>query len=203
MGKTIDYYYAIMSGFAYLGEPELRRIAAQAGATINYCPVDILSVFASSGITPPPKQSDARRAYRAVELERWGDVRGLPVNTAPKFWPVAPKQASLMVLAATALGHDPGELSSAFLRGVWVEDKDISDADQIKAILTDVFPNAASEILAKANDPQIEARFEEVSQAAIAAGVFGSPTYIVDGEVFFGQDRLDFVQKALAAPDKS
>ncbi|MEO1544539.1 MAG: 2-hydroxychromene-2-carboxylate isomerase [Pseudomonadota bacterium] len=197
MGKTIDYYYAIMSGFAYLGEPELRRVAGLAGATINYKPVDIIAVFASSGTTPPAKQSDARRAYRGIELTRWGKVRGLDVNTAPKHWPVPPKDASCAVLAAQSLGLDPGGLSSAFLRGVWFEDKNIADAETIATIVKAAFPDHADQILESAGSAKTSDEFEAISNEAVAAGVFGSPTYIVDGEIFFGQDRLDFLAKSL------
>ena len=200
MSKTIEYYYAIMSGFAYLGEPELRRIASRAGATISYKPIDIVAVFAASEIVPPAKQSPTRRAYRDAELKRWSETRGLPINTAPKHWPVAPKDASCAVLAARDLGLDPGDLSTAFLRGVWAEDKNIADKETIVSIVTDVFPSKATEILDRAFTSETGAEFERTSKEAIAAGVFGSPTFIVDGEMFFGQDRLDFLARTLSVP---
>ena len=158
------------------------------------------SVFAASEIVPPAKQSPARRAYRDAELKRWSETRGLPINTAPKHWPVAPKDASCAVLAARDLGLDPGDLSTAFLRGVWAEDKNIADKETIVSIVTDVFPSKATEILDRAFTSETGAEFERTSKEAIAAGVFGSPTFIVDGEMFFGQDRLDFLARTLSVP---
>ncbi len=199
MSTTIDYYYAVMSGFAYLGEPELRRIADAANATINYKPMDILRVFATTETTPPAKQSPARRKYRDIEIARWAQLRGLPVNVAPKHWPILPATPSRAVLSAKHLGLDPGPLSFAMLRGVWAEDENIADADTIKRIVSATYPDQADEILKLATADTSTQLFETVTDEAIAAGVFGSPTFVIDSEIFFGQDRLDLVAKHLGA----
>ncbi len=165
MGRRIIYYYAVVSGFAYLGEPELKRIAEAAGAEIDYRPVDIQKVFAASGTTPPPRQSDARRAYRDIELARWAKRRGLPLNVKPRFWPVDTEPASRAVLAAQDVGADPGPLSFAFLRAVWAEDQNIADADTVAAIVSEAATaSQADEILARAASPDIGAQFTRIER---------------------------------------
>ncbi len=195
---SIDYYYAVMSGFAYLGEPELRRIAGEAGATIRYRPVDIAAVFAAIETVPPARQSPARRAWRDADLSRWAQVRGLPINTSPKHWPLPTIAApSKTVIAAQEMGLDPGALSSALLAAVWAEDRDISDEATIRDITQRVFPQDAARILAAAGEAEAAEIFEANTKAAIDLGVIGSPTYVCDGEMLFGQDRLQFLASRL------
>ena len=202
MSQRITYYYAVASGFAYLGEPELRRVAALAGADIDYRPIDIQRIFRESGTTPPPRQSETRRAYRDIELARWGRVRDLPIHVRPAFWPVEVEPASRLVIAAQELGLDAGRFSFALLRAVWAESRNIADPETIRAIAGEVAPAGQAEaVLAKAADESTAQTYQRTSDDAVAAGVFGSPTYIVDGEFFFGQDRLSFLGKALGLND--
>lgn len=197
MSRTIDYYYAVISGFAYLGEPKLRCIAGRAGAEIRYCPVDIARVFAATDTTAPAKQSPSRRAYRDLELARWAAIRSLPINVKPRHWPVPAGVASRAVLAAQAYDLDPGPLSTAFLTAVWAEDENISDPATVERIANDVLVGDAARVLELAGSAEGERLFEDATAAAIEAGVFGSPTMFVDGEMFFGQDRLDLVARKL------
>jgi 2-hydroxychromene-2-carboxylate isomerase len=198
MTERITYYYAIASGFAYLGEPELRRIARQAGLEIDYRPVDIRKVFLESATIPPPEQSEIRLNNRRLELARWGKRRNMPVNPRPAFWPVDVKPASLAVLAAQEFGYDAGALSFALLRAVWAEERNIAEVDTIREIAEKTLPqNEAMSVIATASDPSTAETYDRLTAEATASGVFGSPTYIVRGELFFGQDRLDFVAEAL------
>lgn len=200
MSRTIDYYYAVISGFAYLGEPDLRRIASRAGAKIRYHPVDIARVFAATDTTAPAKQSSARRAYRDLEFARWAAIRGLPINVRPQHWPVPAGLASRAVLAAQACGLDPGPLSTAFLTAVWARDDNISESSTVARIANEVLGGDAGRVLDLASSAEGERLFEGATAAAIEAGVFGSPTMFVDGEMFFGQDRLDLVARKLGLP---
>jgi 2-hydroxychromene-2-carboxylate isomerase len=198
MSQRIIYYYAVASGFAYLGESELRRIAALAGAVVDYRPVDIQKVFAASGTTPPPRQPEARRSYRTVELSRWAKRRSLPIKTAPAFWPVEVGPASLAIIAAQEMGINPGPLSFAFLRAVWAEDRNIADPETVASIVAASVPSGSvAELMERADDDGTKLIYERISDEAIAAGVFGSPTVFVGGEMFFGQDRLDIVAEKL------
>lgn len=197
MAPSIDYFYALISGFAYLGEPELRRIANTAGAAIRYRPVDIGRVFAAIDTIPPARQSPARRAWRDSELKRWASVRHLPITVAPKYWPVQAGMASRAVIAAQEMGHDPGALSSRFLRAVWADDLDISNAGTVRQLVTEIEPSTAEIILERAADGGTGNVFEANTSEAIARGVIGSPTFFVHDEMLFGQDRLNFLAAQL------
>ncbi|MGD9669249.1 MAG: 2-hydroxychromene-2-carboxylate isomerase [Hyphomicrobiaceae bacterium] len=197
MPPPIDYYYALVSGFAYLGEPELRRIAAAAGTPIRYKPVDIGRVFAAVDTISPARQSPARRAWRDSELVRWARVRGLDLNVVPKFWPVPAGLASRAVVAAQEMQHDPGKLSSRFLRAVWLDDLDISDMGTVQRLIAEAAPDAAEQILEAMASDETGAIFEANTLAAIDNGVIGSPTFFIEGEMLFGQDRLSFLAEKL------
>ncbi|HWV80287.1 MAG TPA: 2-hydroxychromene-2-carboxylate isomerase [Hyphomicrobiaceae bacterium] len=201
MTVTIDYYYAVISGFAYLGEAELRRIAASSGATLVFKPVDIATVFAASETTAPARQSAMRRAYRDLELLRWAQRRGLPLNVKPKYWPAPTVPATRLVLAMQNLGFDPGPLSSALLKAVWVEDRNIADPNTLRSIVEAVTSQHSAAIVERAASADVGSLCEVTTREAIARGVFGSPTYFVDGEMFFGQDRLEFVAEKLGVPE--
>lgn len=197
MGTTIDYYFAVISGFAYLGDTELRSVAKAAGARIVYKPINIARVFEASGTVPPARQSDVRRRNRDNELQRWAKRRGLVLNITPKHWPVPGGLASCAILAAQELNLDPGLLSFPFLRAVWADDLDISQPDVVRQIVMESFPDDGERILTAAGDPTTAEMFDRVTDEAITVGVFGSPTFLIDGEMFFGQDRLDFVAERL------
>lgn len=201
----IDYYYAPISGYAYLGEPRLVEIAAKWDVTIRYKPVDIVRVFAEAGTVPPPKQSKARLDYRVLDLQRNADYLQLPINPRPRFWPVPVELAARSIYAAVESGMDAHRLSFAILTAVYAQEKDVSNEEVMKALFAslalDVEPfwdRVWSESVGQA--------FETATQEAIALGVFGSPTYAVStGDasseaktLFFGQDRLHLLDHHLA-----
>ncbi|MDQ0315755.1 2-hydroxychromene-2-carboxylate isomerase [Amorphus orientalis] len=190
MTAAIDYFYTPISGYAYLGEPRLMEIARTAGARVRFRPMDIAAVFKASGTTPPAAQSPARLAYRLADLAREAKRAGLPITPKPKHWPVPSAPAGQLILAAEADGIDPHRVSFALLKAIYAEERDISDRTTLAAILTDLGLDA-DRLIARSETPEIEAAFAANTEAAIAAGVFGSPTYVVGEEMFFGQDRLD------------
>lgn len=193
MTVTIDYFYTLLSSYTYLGTPRLKAIAERTGAFIRHRPVDLMAVFEAVGTPPPPKQPPARRAYRRQDLARWSQRLDMPINLQPKFWPVPPEKASCALLAAEAAGADPTGLSFAFLRAVWAEDRDISDEATITAILAENGLDAAK-ILDAAQ--AYKETFAANTREAIARGVIGAPTYFIGEDMFWGQDRLDFVEEA-------
>lgn len=194
---VIEYFYAPISGFAYLGEPRLRAIAAAAGAAIRYRPVDIGQVFAASETTPPAKQSAARLSYRNEDMARWARRLGMPLNATPKHWPAPVDLACRCVVGAESVAADVGAASFAILKAVWVEDRNIADPGDLRAALDGAGLDGAA-ILEAAEGAGPAAA--EHTRDAIAARVFGSPTYVVAGERFWGQDRLSFVAEALGLP---
>jgi 2-hydroxychromene-2-carboxylate isomerase len=191
-------YFSPQSGFAYLGHDRLSRIAAEHGATILWRPVDIGKLFAESGTTPPPKQSPVRLAYRRADMARTADALGLPLNAKPPFWPVNTIPACRMIIAAQRSGADVAGYIGAVFRAIWVRDMDISAPETLKLLAVEL--GLDGESLARiADSPEAAATLERYTAEAVAAGVFGSPTYVIDGELFWGQDRLDFVASRLKA----
>jgi len=197
VSSTIDYYYSHYSPWAYMGHQRLIDLAATYGAALRFKPVDGGAVFAVSGGLPLPKRPIQRQNYRMVELKRWRDATGLPLTLKPKFHPGPDRPAALAALAAASLGADIGSFSLALMRGCWVDEKDLSDPDTLAGIATAEGLDGAA-VLAAAESEAIVAQLETNTEDAKAAEVFGYPWYIVDGEPFWGQDRLDFVETRLA-----
>lgn len=196
MPGVIDYYFAPISGYAYLGHDALLALADEMGVNVRYHPMLIAKVFAAADTTPPFAQSDPRKSYRIEDQARWATVRGIPISTLPAHWPTNPEPAARVIVAAGDMGLDQGALTGAMLRAVWVEDRDISTPETLTEIL-DSLGHSSDYVLSRAEE--LGGRVEEITKSAIAAQVFGSPTYVVAGQRFWGQDRLDFVRAALQA----
>lgn len=191
-------YFSPQSGYAYLGHARLRAIAREAGASILWRPVDILKVFAAGGSTAPARQSPQRNAYRKADIVRWARRAGIPINTEPAHWPTDTLPACRLVAAAQMEGLDPADLIGALLGAVWARDIQISERDNLVRLADEAGLDGAR--LAILSDTVAAAEQVERNTAeAIDAGVFGSPSYVVGGELYFGQDRLDFVAEKLAA----
>ncbi|WP_036170572.1 2-hydroxychromene-2-carboxylate isomerase [Massilia sp. 9096] len=200
MSKTIQYFFAPQSPYAYLGHQRLLRLAVQYGAMIEPKPFDLGQVFAQSGGLPLAKRAPQRQAYRLQELRRWSDHLGLPLNLQPKFMPVDQTAASLLLVAARELaGADQAlELAGAIMRAVWVEEQDIADMGTLRSLAEDCgFDGAALLVAAATTDTQHI--YQAFTQEAIQGGVFGAPWYVIDGQPFWGQDRLDFIERLLQA----
>lgn len=194
----VTCYFSPQSGYAYLGHARLRAIAWEAGADILWRPVDILKVFAAGGSTAPARQSPQRNAYRKADIVRWANRASIPINTEPAFWPTDTLPACRLICAAQMEGIDPADLIGACLSAVWARDIQISERANLIRLADGVGLDGAR--LATLSDT-VEAaeRVERSTAEAIEAGVFGSPTYVVGGELYFGQDRLDFVAEKLKA----
>ena len=197
MSKTIDYYVSLQSPWTYLGHQRLLELAAQHDATIIPRPVDFGTIFPATGGLPLPKRAPQRQAYRLVELARWRDFLNLPLNLQPRYFPVSEALAAGIVI--TARQQDSAAavaLTGAILRAVWVEERDIADPITLGAIAS-AFGLDGEDLLRQAEQDTIRDMKAADSQAAIARGVFGAPSYVYQDEIFWGQDRLDFLARAL------
>ena len=199
MSLDIDYYFTPQSPWTYLGHQRFADMARAAGASIKVLPVDLGGkVFPVSGGLPLAKRAPQRQAYRLVELKRFSEHLGLPLNLHPKYFPVAGDDAARLIIAVDM--HDGSEaamaIAGAVLRAVWVEERNIADVKEHAAMLA--AHGLPAQRLADAHSPAVQQRYEADTQRAIEVGVFGAPSYIVDGELFWGQDRLDFLQRRLA-----
>jgi 2-hydroxychromene-2-carboxylate isomerase len=196
--SVIDYYFAAQSPWAYLGHARLVEIAQAAGASIRVLPADFGKVFAVSGGLPLGKRAPQRQAYRLVELQRFADHLDVPIHVQPKFFPVAGDDASRLIVAVD-MADGPAaalRLTGAVLSAVWSGQRDIADAGVLAALLAE--GGLPAERLVQSLAQPAQDRYAQHTQSAIDAGVFGAPSYCVDGEVFWGQDRLDFLQRRLA-----
>ena len=199
MPKICAYYFAPQSPYAYLGHAHFVALAKQYGAQVELRPCDIGKIFSMSGGLPLAKRAPQRQAYRMIELQRWQQFRGLPMQMQPKFFPVSGDAASRLIIAAKlAHGTDAAlALTGAIMAAVWAEDRNIADSDTLIALANAQDLDGAS-LMKSADMPGVQAEYDGYTDAAIAANVFGAPWYVVDGEGFWGQDRLDFVERALA-----
>ena len=199
MPPRIDYYFAPQSPYTYLGHDRLVALATEVGAAVRVLPVDLGGkVFPVSGGLPLGQRAPQRQAYRLVELQRFSEFLGLPMHVKPTFFPVAGDDAARLIIAVDQ--HDgPGaalRLTGATLAAVWAHNQNIAHPDTLALLLADCGLPAAR--LEQSHSQAVQEQYEANTQQAIDAGVFGAPSYVVGGEIFWGQDRLDFVARALA-----
>jgi 2-hydroxychromene-2-carboxylate isomerase len=198
MAATVDYYLSPASPWTYMGHERFRAIARAAGAAVNVKPVDYGRVFPASGGLPLKQRPAQRQAYRLMELARWKKHLGVPLVSEPKFFPVAADPAAKLIIAADLLkGPEAAmNLALAAMRACWAEERNIADAATLDAVAsaTGLSPAALGEPGVAA---EAQARYDRYTEEAIARGVFGAPTYAIGDELFWGQDRLDFVERAL------
>lgn len=199
MLKIIDYYFTPVSPWTYLGHQRLMDLIFAHQGAVNLKPVDFGKIFPVSGGLPLAKRAPQRQAYRLVELKRWAEHLKIKLNLQPRHFPVSPELASLVIIAAGAdkSAIAPG-LAYDFMRAVWAEERNIADVETVKAILL-AKGLAPDEVLARAQAPETRAAYDALTQEAIDRGVFGAPTYVYRDELFWGQDRIDFLDRRLAA----
>jgi carboxymethylenebutenolidase len=200
MAKHVDYYVSLNSPWTYLGSKRFEAMANKYGAQVTIWPVDFGSVFAVSGGLPLPKRAPQRQAYRMMELKRWRDHLGVKTTLEPKFFPANEVPAAKCVIALREQGRMDHAitLAHAVLAALWAEEKNTGDPETLAAIIAGCGLDAAS-VLKASEAADIAEKREAYTKHAIGQGVFGAPSFVIDGEIFWGQDRLDFVDRKLAA----
>ncbi len=196
MAKSIDYYVSLISPWTYLGHERLVKMAEQNNATITIWPVDFSVIFPNTGGIPLPKRSEQRKAYRMQELRRWREHLQIELNLEPKYFPVSDKLAATMVVNLRERDADAAlRLAGACLRAVWLEERDISDTDTLISIASE--NNLDGGALLEDAEGALQTIAAD-SEKAIELGVFGAPSYRFNEHLFWGQDRLEFLARALA-----
>lgn len=198
---AVDYYFAPQSPWTYLGHQRFWAMARTAGARVNVLPVDLGGkVFPISGGLPLPKRAPQRQAYRLVELRRYSDYLKIPLNPQPRYFPVGGDDAACLIIAVDL--HDGAEaamkITGAILAAVWAQECNIGDDKVLAELLAE--NGLDGRRLAQSDTQEVRERYEAYTQQAIDAGVFGAPSYVIDDEIFWGQDRLDFVARRLGVP---
>lgn len=198
MSRKIKYYFALTSTWAYVGYPAFADLVKRNNLEVEYRPLPLHDLFDSTGGLPLPKRSITRQNYRIQELQRWREKRGLNFNLYPKHWPLKNSIADRVVLAALANGQDVHPLLLQFFTAIWEKEADLSDLDTIVA-LADKAGFDGKLLAQQADNPEIEKQYQDNLQDAIANGVYGSPSVILDGELFWGQDRLEALEEAITS----
>lgn len=195
---VVDYYLSPASPWVYLGHDRLRAILQAAGAQVRVRPIDLGGkVFPLTGGLPLGQRAPQRQAYRMVELKRFSEHLGAPLNLRPKYFPVSQDDAArLIVTVEQRDGADAAmKITGAILSLVWVHERNIADERVLAEVLTE--QGLPAERLEQSHSQAAQERYEANTQEAIDAQVFGVPSYCLDGEMFWGQDRLDFLERAL------
>ena len=193
----IDYYFSVMSPFTYLGSERFLAIVEKYNIEVEEKPFDIIGkIFANTGGIPVPKRHQSRQKYRLVEIERIGKKLDIPINPKPQFFPLSdPHLPAKFILASNKLGNKL-YFSNICLKYLWSQEKDISDMNILQEICNGLSLNF-EEMKKIASSPEIQIQYEKNSQQAIDSDVFGAPSYVFNGEVFWGQDRLDYLEDSL------
>jgi 2-hydroxychromene-2-carboxylate isomerase len=202
MSRTIDYYFTLVSPWAFLGHKPLVDLAKAQNVTINYKPVDLGDVFPHTGGLPLPKRHPARQKYRILELQRWREARGVALKINPKHWPFPPATANRTIIAIAQSGADPHPYTQRAFEGIWVKDEDLSQEDKLVALMNECGHDGAK-TLASAKSDAIGKIYTDTATEAVERNVIGSPCYVLDGEVFWGQDRLGLLESALKSGRKA
>jgi 2-hydroxychromene-2-carboxylate isomerase len=202
MPRTIDYWFSLASPWAFLGHQAFLDLAKQHGVTVRYKPVPLGDVFPHTGGLPLPKRHPARQRYRILELQRWREARGIALNLHPKHWPLPIALPDRTIVAVAESSADPGPYARRAFEAIWVEERDLKEDATLAALLNEA-GHDGNAMLAAAKSDAIGAIYTGRSQEAVDANVIGSPCYVLDGEVFWGQDRLMLLESMLKSGRKA
>ncbi|MBX3489856.1 2-hydroxychromene-2-carboxylate isomerase [Parvibaculum sp.] len=198
MTKTVEFYYDYPSPYTYLAHKQMKTL----GAPVTYRPMHILGVMKLVGNIPSP-QCPPKGRYAGMDAARWAKRLGIPMTTNADFWAalLGGKLDSTLLTKGAMAAQDLGvadAYNDAIFDAIWKTPRDIVSAEGRNAVLADA-GIAGKGIWEKAETPEFRERLEAETKAAAARGVFGTPTFFVGDDIFFGNDRLDFVREAAAA----
>jgi 2-hydroxychromene-2-carboxylate isomerase len=190
------YYFSLQSPWAYIGHKLFLDVACTYDLKVNYKPLVLVELFSETGGLPLRQRHPVRQRYRLVELQRWRDKRGLKFHLQPANWPFNARLADGVVIAVVEAGRDPDRFLRRAFAAVWEDQFDLADAATLVKIADDAgLPGA--QLVERSGSDAIGAAYEQNRRDALAADVFGSPVYVLDGEVFWGQDRIELLADAL------
>jgi 2-hydroxychromene-2-carboxylate isomerase len=200
----LSCFYSLSSPWAYFGGPRLQDIVRRHHARLILKPYDFQDVVPRTGGVPLRTRPEPRRTYHALELDRWRKYLGMPMVLEPKHYPKDGKPAGWnkppgwMVIAAQERGLDAQRLSHALLRALWAEERNTADP-KVRVAVANENDLPGAELVAAETSPRVQELYKAYSDEAESLGVFGAPTFVLNGERFWGQDRLGFLDRALDA----
>lgn len=192
----IDYYLFGQSSFTFLGHRALKNMADRHEATIALKPIHLQNLWANSGARPTPEQPAIRQRYERVELQRAAREREITINLRPRHFPIDISLADRCAIAIIETGGDAFDYVEAVGYGVWCDEANLADEPEIARRLTATGHDAAT-VLDRARLMETEDIRTRNTAAAIAADAVGVPAYVLNGEVFFGQDRIAALEQAI------
>jgi 2-hydroxychromene-2-carboxylate isomerase len=196
MSKTVTYFHSLSSPWAYLGWPQFKALIEKHDLDVVVRPTRIVP---ENGGVPLRSRPQPRQAYHEVELDRWRKRLGMPLVLRPKHYPTNNEFSARMVIAADRLGLDALALSHALLHALWSEELDVQ-RPEVRIGAADRLGLPGAKLQAMEDAPEIRAAWEASHAEARDAGVFGTPTWVHEGVLYWGQDRLSFLDEALSAP---
>jgi 2-hydroxychromene-2-carboxylate isomerase len=196
MTKAVDFYFDFGSPAAYLAYTQLPRLASDTGATVIMRPILLGGVFQATG-NRPPASVPIKGTYLFEDMSRYARRYGVPLNMNPHF----PIITTTLMRADIGLQmhHDPGlaRYRDAMFQAIWVDGHNMNDPAIVGTVLVSAGFDPIA-LLALAAEQAVKDQLKTVTLAAVERGVFGAPTFFVGNDMFWGQDRLDFVREALA-----
>ncbi len=198
MTASVDYFFSMVSPWAYIGHDTFHDMAGRHGVTVNYRPVALLEAFDRTNTPRLPDRHQTRKDYRMLELQRWREKRGLSFNLQPAHWPFPFETADRMVIAAVQAGQDPSGFMKNVFKGAWEEERNMSDEAELTAA-ADAAGLSDADLLEAAKSDATAEPYRANTEALLEAGGFGAPTWFLNGEMFWGQDRIDLLEDAVAS----
>lgn len=196
MSKTIRFYFDFVSPYSYLAATQIEALAERSGASIDHCPIHVGTLMARVGNRPTTIECAAKRNYAMGDLARWAQRLQVPVVMNPLFGKLDTRPLLTAAIAAKELGQARAAMQALFA-GMWVEQCAFANDEAMVALLErHAVPDAAAIVaLGKERRETLEALID----AAEADGAFGVPSFVYASELFFGNDRMIFLEEALAA----
>ena len=201
MPRQVDYYFSFQSPWAYIGHGPFREVVSAYDLKVNLRPVVLVDLFSETGGLPLMRRHPVRQRYRMVELQRWRDKRGLKFHLQPSNWPFNARLADGVVIAAVEAELDPDKYMRRAFAAVWEDQLNMADPQTI-AKIADETGLPGQKLVERSASDAVGATYEQNRQDAITSDVFGSPVYVLDGEVFWGQDRFELLADALKSGRK-
>jgi 2-hydroxychromene-2-carboxylate isomerase len=191
---VVEFFFDLSSPYSYLAATQIEAVAQRHGASVAWRPMVLGAVFKAAGNDMPAKVA-AKARYMMADLDRWARHYGVPFRMSSRF-PLSAIDAMRLILVADEAGRG-GALARAAFSAMWTDDRDLGSPDVLAALCEEVGlePGAA---LARTKAPEVKERLRQYTDDAVARGVFGAPAMFVGNELFWGNDRLLFVEQALA-----
>ena len=190
------------SPWTFLGHKKVNEIAKNNNCELDIMPVNYGEIFPVSGGLPVHKRPLQRQKYRLQELKRWSEFLKIKLNPEPKHFPSRSLLPSKVIISVKILNFENvNDIAYAIMEGLWIKELNIDDPKNLKKILTR-FIKTADEVIDFSESKQVEKEMNEYTKEAIDLAVFGAPTYILDDQIYWGQDRLDFLERYIKRKNK-